>query len=166
MGYYHPYMDMQCLSCHNQILSGMEHSVYSHDTQMAAAETANQQLLATPAFRTELKEFKKKITAARKAGAAYQKALTASKRTWREQIAQHIAEIKASRDATISSFQETDVYKTWRRLSSSLTLAEAKFAKKHNLSRWQTRLLFPHRSRYRRRLGGARLLKYAFWLRI
>jgi hypothetical protein len=132
---------------------------------MAAAETANAQLLANAAFKKDLKATKTKRAAARKAVVAYSKAARAAKKAWLEQNQQIVSELKTTREQAITSFKDTDIYKTWRSATKASTLAQARITTKYNLSRAQARLLFGLRG-YRRWYYSGPMLKYLFWLRI
>jgi hypothetical protein len=163
--HYHPYYEIVCPTCQSLLQPAIEHSVLTHDTQMAAAETANAQILTNAAFKTDLKATKAKRAAARKAVVAYSKAARAAKKAWLEQNQQIVSELKATREQAITSFKETDIYKTWRSATKASTLAQARIITKYNLSRAQARLLFGARG-YRRWYYNGPMLKYLFWLRI
>jgi hypothetical protein len=124
---------------------------------------------ALPGVSAEIKAMKTKNTLARKGLLAYKKKLKEKKVEFDELVEPQLEAIKLAKANATSQLNETEEFKTFRRLTSSLKLIQGKFQKKHNLTMSEMRQMTGNQY-YGRRWGPwtqpMYLLKRAFRIRL
>jgi hypothetical protein len=113
-------------------------------------QAALNQLLATAAFKKDLKEVRSKIRAAIRAGAAYKRDARQRIRDWKLSMAEHILAIKTTKKEVFQALRQSVSATEQKAARRRMAAAKAAFLKKYKLKYWQRRKLGLNRGRLRR----------------
>jgi hypothetical protein len=111
-------------------------------TDTTSTEQTVEEIMAKPGVPAQVRTIKAKITAEKKARAAYTTYLRQKHAEVAEQLGTHTTAIKELKKSMLTTIKASEEFKAFRRLRASAFLAQNKFGTEHSVGRRALRKLF------------------------